>query len=1240
MYLKELTLRGFKSFASATTLRFEPGITAVVGPNGSGKSNIVDALVWVMGEQGAKTLRGSSMEDVIFAGTSSRPPLGRAQVSLTIDNSDHALDIEYTEVTISRTIFRSGGSEYSINGTPVRLLDVQELLSDTGLGSQMHVIVGQGRLSAILHADPAGHRAIIEEAAGILKHRRRKERSLRKLKSTQDNLARIDDLLTEINRQLGPLGRQARISRRAEGIQVSLRDAKARLLADDVASLENSRADNRTRLGEVRGKLATQQRDLARTKLRIENLEQEASASSPVITALTDSMHRLAQIDERYQSLSQLVEERRRSLGSQDLGKPTSDPEILEKRAAELESQVAAHLKLAQQLNVEQEKTTEDRAGKEAQLAGVRQTIAELRRTTKEREGNVARLEQLLTRQETMLDSSAKRTADFEAQRTSVSAQLEKARADSDAAQRTADSFDEDSSTQIDDVSAKLDAAKDALQERRNARQAVENQKIRLDARADALKDTVEQRRARASIASDERLHTLGSLASFIEVEEGWEDAIAKALSTFSAAIVVTSPKDLDIALEIAAENKAEQTALVAAGGAAFPAGRGSTLGGTRDGAAAGSAGADFDSDSGSSTDSAVRAAASLVRAHMPDGTADSTAGDVTDGTADGAAAADNADGILAAVRTLLDGVGVCETWEEGRSALAQGGWRIVITKSGEMLTPVGVVTAASSAPSDISLLARRQKALKESSELTSQLDELEREILAASESVNELSGTLKELTSARAERRIAAKQAATALQMQRTQMKEYERRLASISDSLESIEREVATAQAKKQELATALEQAQTRGDDSFSLEDFETKEHDLEQALATARDAEMAAKLKLADAQRKTESLTRQAQMLHDDAQHAQEQRRNAEERARKREAQLGQLSDIDAQISSVRELLTACISQTKAKREEASERASVHDEELTTLRGARNELEPVVSQLVAQEHELDVDRERFATQYGQLMQKVSDELGMQTDALVNDYGPTEPVPVLNEQGEPVPLDTSVSASAQAEYQTVPYNRTEQEKRLKKAEADLSKLGKVNPLATEEYDALQERHTYLNDQRNDVAASRDNLMQIVKDLDETMQRVFKEAFDDVAEAFEKIFAVLFPGGKGRLRLEDENDLLNTGVLVEASPAGKRVKQLTLLSGGEKSLTSLALLLAIFTARPSPFYVMDEVEAALDDLNLTRLLEALKQLREHAQLIIITHQQRTMAIADALYGITMRSDGVTAVISQKVDNK
>jgi chromosome segregation protein len=1206
MYLKELTLRGFKSFASATTLRFEPGITAVVGPNGSGKSNIVDALAWVMGEQGAKTLRGSSMEDVIFAGTSSRPPLGRAQVSLTIDNTDHALDIEYSEVTISRTIFRSGGSEYAINGTPVRLLDVQELLSDTGLGSQMHVIVGQGRLSTILHADPAGHRAIIEEAAGILKHRRRKERSLRKLKSTQDNLARIDDLLTEINRQLGPLGRQARISRRAEGIAVSVRDATARLLADDASQLTQKRALNRSRIGEVRTKLSQQQRELARTKLRIEQLEQESSATNPVISRLSDSLHRLTQVDERYRSLISLVEERRRAVRSQESGRPVSDPELLEARAKELDEQVSATSVQAQRFAVAQEKSTEDRAGKEAQLAALRQTIAELRRTTKEREGNVARLEQLIARQETMLDSSAKRTSDFEAQRDTVTEQLRDITAEIDELEHSSVSLEEDSAESIDTIAAQLNAAKEALREQQGAQQDLENKKIRLDARADALKDTVEQRQSRTRLASEESLKTLGSLANFITVEEGWEEAIAKALSLFSSALVVESQVDLDTALDLAVRKQSEQTALIA------PQGVNLTRKDTEAGQGTGS-------DEGIG---GVRPAAALVRGIE---TADVVEGAVAEKTQDAAQDSSRIVGILTSVRMLLLGIGVSDSWQVARAAVGKGTWHTVITQSGEMITPSGVVTSAHSAPSDLSLIARRQKALKESKELAQQIADAAEPIAQSQKTVDDTAAKLTQMNAARAERRIAAKQAATAVEMRKKQVEEYRHRLDSIARSLESIHADVQTASVKRNELSQALEQTRSSDSDSFSLDDFESKETELEKALSTAREVEMAAKLKAADTQRKVDSLIRQAQMLHDDAAHAAQQRKVAQERAHQRDRQLKQLDVIAAQAELVRERIATSVSRVEERRVQAQKQASVHDEELNRLRGVRNELEPQVSQLISEEHELDVARERYATLYGQISQKINDELAMSVEAVISQYGPDQPIPLLDEQGEP-------------DSRSVPYVRAEQEKRLKKARADLTKLGKINPLATEEFDALQERHSYLNEQRNDVATSRDDLLKIVRDLDDTMQRVFKEAFDDVAQAFEKIFAVLFPGGKGRLRLEDENDLLNTGVLVEASPAGKRVKQLTLLSGGEKSLTSLALLLAIFTARPSPFYVMDEVEAALDDLNLTRLLEALKQLREHAQLIIITHQQRTMAIADALYGITMRSDGVTAVISQKVE--
>lgn len=338
---------------------------------------------------------------------------------------------------------------------------------------------------------------------------------------------------------------------------------------------------------------------------------------------------------------------------------------------------------------------------------------------------------------------------------------------------------------------------------------------------------------------------------------------------------------------------------------------------------------------------------------------------------------------------------------------------------------------------------------------------------------------------------------------------------------------------------------------------------------------------------------------------------------------------------------------------KRDELQAAASSHDEELKALRAQRNQIEPKVTDLTGREHALDVNRERLAAESGQLMQKVSDELGLTLEELVSDYGPEQPVPVLDDEGNPVPLDET-EAEAETEegetggetgtngdsdrFKTVPYNRQEQKKRLDKARRDLAALGKINPLATEEFEALEERNKYLNDQRNDVVKSRDDLMQLIKDLDSTMVQVFKSAFDDTAEAFEQMFATLFPGGTGRLRLENPEDMLTTGVLVEASPAGKRVKQLSLLSGGERSLTALALLFAIFTARPSPFYVMDEVEAALDDVNLTRLINAFNELRAHAQLIIITHQQRTMSIADALYGVTMRADGVTAVVSQKLE--
>ncbi|MDN6655810.1 MAG: AAA family ATPase, partial [Bifidobacterium crudilactis] len=539
MYLKELTLRGFKSFASATTLRFEPGITAVVGPNGSGKSNIVDALAWVMGEQGAKSLRGTSMEDVIFAGTSSRPPLGRAQVSLTIDNGDHVLDIDYTEVTISRTIFRNGGSEYAINGSSCRLLDIQELLSDTGLGQQMHVIVGQGRLDSILRADPAGHRAFIEEAAGILKHRKRKERALRKLANTETNLSRLDDLLSEIHRQLGPLGRQARISRRAEGIQVTLRDAQARIQAEDALKLTQQRDKVRNELGTVRASLMEAQRELTQAKMRIEQVEALSSQSNPEITGINNVWHELSRLQERFRSLASLAEERASSLSARITAVGGEDPGMLLSRAKELEQQHEAQNNKVSTLKQGLEQATEQRAGNEKKLASVRQTLTELRRLARARDTQISNLRELIAKEESAVQLSESRHSDFTGQIENLDTQLKEAGDQQNSLSIELTSLGDEDSNALQLAKDRLDGAQTKLNELNDQLHDVNSRMITLQAKADALADTLQSRNATGALEQDPQVAPLGRLADFIRITEGWEEPVAHALDAFSSALVV-----------------------------------------------------------------------------------------------------------------------------------------------------------------------------------------------------------------------------------------------------------------------------------------------------------------------------------------------------------------------------------------------------------------------------------------------------------------------------------------------------------------------------------------------------------------------------------------------------------------------------------------------------------------------------------------------------------------------------
>lgn len=1237
MYLKELTLKGFKSFASATTLRFEPGITAVVGPNGSGKSNIVDALAWVMGEQGAKSLRGSSMEDVIFAGTSSRPPLGRAQVTLTIDNTDRALDIDYTEVTISRTIYRNGGSEYAINGSACRLLDIQDLLSDTGLGQQMHVIVGQGRLDEILRADPGGHRAFIEEAAGILKHRKRKERALRKLANTETNLSRLDDLIGEIHRQLGPLGRQAKVSRRADKIQVSLRDAQARIDAEDALKSQEGLAAVRQEMGRVRQDLTGRQRDLARIKLRIEQVESVTSRSNPQMERINQVWHDLTQLQERFRSMASLADERVRSLQGRIVDHPGEDPDILRRRAKELEDQAGDQEGRVSQARIALDKAVQARADQEKQLAVLRQTLTELRQNARQRDVKLSALRQMVAKEESALDLARRRKDDFDQQEEGLTR-------DADQARQRLEVLEADAQDTDQENPQGLETAREARSEARQDLDALEERQRLLDARiislkakADALTDTIEGRNASDQLTGQDDLAFLGSVTDFVQVEEGWEEPLAHALRDYAGAIVVDGPGTMLKALDRAREDRLGKAALlVPIDVVGAEAAQDEVQGG----------------DGFTSAASLVKPRKAVPKAGRP-----------------------QTEKVLAAIRLLLSRTAAVEDGQAALDALGTGGCDRAVTREGDLFDRVGAVGGSSRAASDLALVARRDKALAEAEELGQELEALAPGVIQARKALDQANALVEEARNRQTEARLKAEQSARDLAAARTQVAQINSRFQTLKERKDQAQDQIHMHTLKLDDLKSGLAKAEVSGHDQIDLDDMDRRSRELEGTLDQARAQEMETRMTWKEADRKAASLTRQAELLRDQADQARQRRERQRKENKQRHQEVKTLQGIASQARRLAILVTRSMEAATRERERLQEQVCAHDQELVSLRRERDGMEPEVDSLQDREHTLDLTRERLATEDGQLRQRIHDDLGMEVDKLIGEYGPDKPVPVLDDEGNPVPLDEygpdpesgagtdgaetgadetgpgSGSAGSGADGEepgladgrpckTVPYVRAEQVKRLQKAKRDLAALGKVNPLATEEYEALQTRNRYLDEQREDVVKSRDDLMNLVKDLDRTMVQVFKDAFNDTADAFARMFATLFPGGTGRLRLENPDDLLTTGVLVEASPAGKKVRQLSLLSGGERSLTALALLFAIFTARPSPFYVMDEVEAALDDVNLTRLIKAFEQLREHAQLIVVTHQQRTMSIADALYGITMRGDGVTAVISQKLDRE
>nr|WP_314274712.1 chromosome segregation protein SMC [Schaalia odontolytica] len=1196
MYLKNLTLRGFKSFASATTLALQPGITCVVGPNGSGKSNVVDALAWVMGEQGARALRGGQMADVIFAGTSGRAALGRAQVDLTIDNTDGLLDIEYSEVTISRTLFRGGGSEYSINGTPARLLDVQELLSDTGMGRQMHVIVGQGQLDAILSSTPEERRGFIEEAAGVLKHRRRKERALKKLADMDANLVRVLDLTNEIHRQLGPLARQARVARRASLIQARVRDAKARLLADDLASalsklsvLEASDESAAERRASLEEQIAAARAELAR-------LEDAERASSPALEQASSDWQALTTITERLRGTLMAATQKVSLRATPELPPGGEDPDVLDERASVAGAEDAALVGQVEAARSALTSATRAREAAEDADDSASRELARVNRVIADHREKVARLtgdaSTAASRLEAAIAEADRAWGAYRAAQERAEAAEKAVPASFVGSVGVGASVAGESSSEEEagggaarahaEASARRDAARARVDELLGVEREARADRARWEARRDALEQLLAPEDGTAELLG--RPGVLGQVAPLLHVTPGFEDAVAAVLAPFADAVVVDSLArglgELD-----AARAAGRSLRLVVASGS---------------------------SDVSASSDDPAGGPGSAVRADLPEGAtwlADVVA----------------CEGAAAPLASLLDGVVACSL-ETAADVLDVPGVRAVVTSGGDVLRSWSV-EGGRQASSVLSVRADYEEACAQAEAAQARMADVSEQLGEANahldRCIREANDALKALREEDAQRAKEAQELARAQSAAQAARAEAER----AHDVARRADEQVTWAREQDVAARARLDGADTVGPPE-SLEDAQARADAASRAAREAREAENEARLALRALEEQSRRAASRARSLRQAAAAEREERARYARREAARKTELATASDVEAAARVALEAAERALSRAAAERDRLSERRSQVSQEVSDARRALDRLSAELSEATASAHQGQIAAEQTRLRVEDLQRRALEELSLEPEQLLAEFGPETLVPML-------PLDPDeVEKAAAAEPSA--YVRAEQERALAKALKDLEKLGRVNPLALEEHEALASRHKFLVDQVQDLKASKADLLRIVQDVDRLVEEAFASAFAETREQFEHVFGVLFPGGQGDLVLTDPDDMLSTGIEIEARPAGKKVKRLSLLSGGERSLAAIAFLVAIFKARPSPFYVMDEVEAALDDMNLTRLLAIFKELQETSQLIVITHQKRTMEIADALYGVTMR-DGVTTVVSQRL---
>ncbi len=1152
-------------------MRFEPGVTVIVGPNGSGKSNITDGVLWALGEQSAKTLRGSSMEDVIFSGSADRKALGAAEVSLTFDNSDGAIPIDFSEVTMTRRLYRSGESEYLLNRNPCRLIDIQEMISDSGLGREMYSVISQGRLDDVLNSKPQDRRQLLEAAAGVLKHKRRRDRALRKMKAMEQNLTRGKDILREVNRQLAPLQKQADTAREHERLLGELKEAqiagavgrlrRLRVLWEELAGGHEERVSRIEELND----------SLVEAQTSIDQLEAELEAKGDLTGDISEYRRRFAALMERINSGLLLLEEKGKNLVAR-LSELRQSIHSLERRAKEFQQNQATLLAerdqldadladLYKRLNRERREVEEVKKAAKKAVDALQEAQAGLEKTKDKR----TELERELNYRRSLIESTTEKIsflceqAEALAQKTTtLTDELERARGEK--ARLEADL--PDATSRVEESAARIMAAQDARE------RAVETQEHTVTDLSDVGARMAALEAVEANTAPDldwfEEAQAgfpsiSGSLAAQMKVEPRYERALEAVLGLDLHALVATERVD-------------------AIGVFRHARGRG---------------------------DDPVRVLAPVPLASVAAPAPDLTrAVDIVDCS----------DSVRPAIESLLSLVWIAEdidSFIDQGTFIPAGG--VVVDERGDYLDGRGIIVRHSSTEvTSGSLATRRELALarRESLRLTEQA-ELGKVVVAEAEK--------------------ATREAQDEAVQAQTEAQRLDGRIVAAAMRVQNVEREVEHLGGQEQEVGAGLSEKRSGLLENESVVarieiDIQAAQADLKGQTA-ARDQEQvgveertedekAAMARLTEAQVEMASLAERQVHLKSRIINVTDELKRAEATLVEQEKIVAATEELRHRIQPVHSLYTEL---RLAAELNAGVLADQDESEQAGAAAARAELRVLHQRARELNADLNLANSELLNKAEKKTQ-VEAEVSQTTRFLVDELG--------------VALETALSREPVESRE--PEDWAVREQRLRDR---IQRMGPVNQIAAGEFTKLEERQEFLTKQMDDLVRSQKALRKVIKAIDEKISDRFEETFKEVNENFNQVFQELFPGGRARLVLTDDSDEEGeSGVDLEAQPEGKRLASLSLLSGGERSLVGLALLFALHYSRPSPFYILDEVEAALDVVNLGRFIRLIKKLGRKTQFLVITHQRLTMEVADSVYGVSMQADGVSKVISQKLN--